>query len=79
MTGVMTPLARVLIQEGNIVDEKVAAPCFNFYPLEAEDVPDTVKPTGPGPLDASQLHTALEKLVENSTSKHKLFLRPHFA
>ena len=58
MTEVLTPLANILVAQ-NLKDDNVAAPCFNYYPLDAQG--ELLAPLGP-----KALHSALLKLVSDA-------------
>lgn len=58
MTKVLTPLSSLMI--GQYWGEGVAAPCFNYYPMNADGV------TPEKPLDPKTLHARLVEEVSNA-------------
>jgi hypothetical protein len=67
MTDLLTPVANILIQQKlDTEDDLVAAPCFNYYPLNVDDGPD--KGTPKTQKDPRGLHRSLQDLA-NAASR----------
>ncbi|KIM80115.1 hypothetical protein PILCRDRAFT_822630 [Piloderma croceum F 1598] len=60
MTNVLTPVANILVRQRLDNDKnRVAAPCFNYYPLKDDGKPEN-------PLSPRELYTRLCQLVANA-------------